>query len=177
MSRVKKPRGAAVLIDLMRVQFQQLQNIDQLRQTFTARLYFHFRIKGGALDEDLMRGAFDKGVIRAEYEINEDRWFFPCHFEGDPIMPGCLGLDGMWQLVGFYLGWMGAKGKGRAIGVGNLRFSGMVTPKVKLLEYEIDLKRVINRKIVMLTADGVLKADGEPIYKAEDLRVVVEGAA
>eukprot|EP00439_Symbiodinium_sp_Y106_P088209 s1_g745.t1 len=120
-------------------------------------------------------GANDKGLIRAEYEITEDRWFFPCHFEGDPIMPGCLGLDGMWQLVGFYLGWMGAQGKGRAIGVGSVRFSGMVTPEIKKIEYEIDLKRVINRKIVMLTADGILKADGEPIYKAEDLRVVVEG--
>ncbi len=120
-------------------------------------------------------GANDKGLIRAEYEITADRWFFPCHFEGDPIMPGCLGLDGMWQLVGFYLGWMGAQGKGRAIGVGSVRFSGMVTPEIKKIEYEIDLKRVINRKIVMLTADGILKADGEPIYKAEDLRVVVEG--
>ena len=122
-------------------------------------------------------GKHDKGEIIAELDITPDLWFFDCHFENDPVMPGCLGLDAMWQLVGFYLGWMGAKGKGRAIGVGNLRFSGMVTPKVKLIEYEIDLKRVINRKIVMLTADGILKADGEPIYKAEDLRVVVEGAA
>ncbi|HSH28094.1 MAG TPA: 3-hydroxyacyl-[acyl-carrier-protein] dehydratase FabA, partial [Wenzhouxiangella sp.] len=121
-------------------------------------------------------GAYGKGQIVAQYDINDDRWFFPCHFEGDPIMPGCLGLDGMWQLVGFFLGWMGAKGKGRAIGVGSVKFSGMVTPKTKVLEYVIDLKRVINRKIVLLQADGILKADGEPIYKAEDLRVVVAGA-
>ncbi|WP_420560387.1 3-hydroxyacyl-[acyl-carrier-protein] dehydratase FabA [Tepidicaulis sp.] len=120
-------------------------------------------------------GEYGKGQIVAQYEINEDRWFFPCHFEGDPIMPGCLGLDGMWQLVGFFLGWMGAKGKGRAIGVGSVKFSGMVTPKTKVLEYVIDLKRVINRKLVLLQADGILKADGEPIYKAEDLRVVVAG--
>lgn len=122
-------------------------------------------------------GAHDKGQIVAQYDINPERWFFPCHFEGDPIMPGCLGLDGMWQLVGFYLGWMGAKGKGRAIGVGSVKFSGMITPKTKLLEYVIDLKRIINRKIVLLQADGTLKADGEPVYRAEDLRVVVEGAA
>lgn len=121
-------------------------------------------------------GAYGKGQIVAQYDITDDRWFFPCHFEGDPIMPGCLGLDGMWQLVGFFLGWMGAKGKGRAIGVGSVKFSGMVTPKTKVIEYVIDLKRVINRKIVLLQADGVLKADGEPIYKAEDLRVVVAGA-
>jgi len=121
-------------------------------------------------------GAHGKGQIVAQYDITDDRWFFPCHFEGDPIMPGCLGLDGMWQLVGFFLGWMGAKGKGRAIGVGSVKFSGMVTPKTKVIEYVIDLKRVINRKIVLLQADGVLKADGEPIYKAEDLRVVVAGA-
>jgi 3-hydroxyacyl-[acyl-carrier protein] dehydratase/trans-2-decenoyl-[acyl-carrier protein] isomerase len=122
-------------------------------------------------------GAYDKGQIVAQYDINAERWFFPCHFEGDPIMPGCLGLDGMWQLVGFYLGWMGAKGKGRAVGVGNVKFSGMVTPETKVLEYVIDLKRVINRKIVLINADGILKADGKEIYKAEGLRVVVEGAS
>lgn len=122
-------------------------------------------------------GAYDKGQIVAQYDINAERWFFPCHFEGDPIMPGCLGLDGMWQLVGFYLGWMGAKGKGRAVGVGSVRFSGMVTPATKVLEYVIDLKRVVNRKIVLINADGILKADGEEIYKAEGLRVVVEGAS
>jgi len=121
-------------------------------------------------------GAYDKGQIVAQYDINADRWFFPCHFEGDPIMPGCLGLDGMWQLVGFYLGWMGAKGKGRAVGVGNVKFSGMVTPETKMLEYVIDLKRVINRKIVLINADGIIKADGKEIYHAEGLRVVVEGA-
>ena len=116
-------------------------------------------------------GEQGKGYIEAELDINPDLWFFACHFVGDPVMPGCLGLDAMWQLVGFFLGWSGAPGKGRALGVGEAKFTGQVTPKVKKLVYKIDLKRVIIRKLVMGIADGVLLADGKPIYEAKDLRV------
>ncbi|WP_312166922.1 3-hydroxyacyl-[acyl-carrier-protein] dehydratase FabA [Phenylobacterium sp.] len=116
-------------------------------------------------------GAHGKGYLEAELDINPDLWFFQCHFIGDPVMPGCLGLDAMWQLVGFFLGWSGAPGKGRALGVGEVKFTGQVTPKVKKLVYKIDLKRVIIRKLVMGIGDGVLEADGKPIYEAKDLRV------
>ena len=116
-------------------------------------------------------GAHGKGYIEAELDVNPDLWFFKCHFIGDPVMPGCLGLDAMWQLVGFFLGWSGAPGKGRALGVGEVKFTGQVTPKVKKLVYKIDLKRVIIRKLVMGIGDGVLEADGKVIYEAKDLRV------
>jgi 3-hydroxyacyl-[acyl-carrier protein] dehydratase/trans-2-decenoyl-[acyl-carrier protein] isomerase len=116
-------------------------------------------------------GAYGKGFVRAELDIRQDHWFFACHFLGDPVMPGCLGLDAMWQLVGFYLGWIGAPGKGRALGVGEVKFAGQVTPKVQKVVYKIDLKKVINRKLVMGVADGVLEADGQPIYSATDLKV------
>ena len=116
-------------------------------------------------------GANNKGLIRAELDITEDLWFFACHFQGDPVMPGCLGLDALWQLVGFYLGWLGAPGKGRALGVGEVKFTGMVVPTVKKVEYVIDLKRVILRRLNMAIADGVMKADGEVIYSANDLKV------
>jgi len=116
-------------------------------------------------------GAYGKGFMRAELDIHPDQWFFLCHFFGDPVMPGCLGLDAMWQLVGFFLGWSGAPGKGRALGVGEVKFSGQVTPDVKKVVYKIDMKRVIIRKLVMGVADGVLEADGRPIYTAKDLRV------
>ena len=116
-------------------------------------------------------GAFEKGHIEAELDIHPDLWFFACHFLGDPVMPGCLGLDAMWQLVGFFLGWTGAPGKGRALGVGEVKFTGQVTPDIKRVVYRIDLKRVILRKLVMGVADGVLEADGKPIYTASDLRV------
>src|SRR5512138_885938 len=116
-------------------------------------------------------GAHGKGCIEAELDIRDDLWFFACHFVGDPVMPGCLGLDAMWQLVGFFLGWSGAVGRGRALGVGEVRFTGQVTPKVSKLVYKIDLKRVIMRKLVMGVGDGVLLADGKPIYEANDLRV------
>ncbi len=116
-------------------------------------------------------GAHDKGEIRAELDVNPDLWFFACHFQGDPVMPGCLGLDAMWQLVGFYLGWLGAPGKGRALGVGEVKFTGMVEPTVKKVEYVIDFKRVILRRLKMAIADGVMKADGETIYSASDLKV------
>jgi 3-hydroxyacyl-[acyl-carrier protein] dehydratase/trans-2-decenoyl-[acyl-carrier protein] isomerase len=116
-------------------------------------------------------GLFGNGHVEAELDIDPSLWFFQCHFIGDPVMPGCLGLDAMWQLVGFFLGWSGAPGRGRALGVGEVKFSGQVTPNVKNLVYKIDLKRVIIRKLVMGVADGVLIADGKPIYEAKDLRV------
>ncbi|MFQ5470707.1 MAG: 3-hydroxyacyl-[acyl-carrier-protein] dehydratase FabA [Gammaproteobacteria bacterium] len=116
-------------------------------------------------------GAHGKGEIIAELDIKPDLWFFECHFEGDPVMPGCLGLDAMWQLIGFYLGWLGGPGHGRALGSGEVKFSGQVTPDVSLVKYRIDLKRVIMRKLVMGIADAVLEADGREIYNAKDLRV------
>ena len=116
-------------------------------------------------------GAHDKGQVIAELDIHPDLWFFGCHFINDPVMPGCLGLDAMWQLVGYFLGWSGAPGKGRALGVGEVRFTGQVTPKVKKVIYRIDLKRVIMRRLVLGIGDGVMEADGKVIYEATDLRV------
>ncbi len=116
-------------------------------------------------------GAHGKGEVRAELDVKPDLWFFPCHFPGDPVMPGCLGLDALWQLLGFFLGWMGAPGRGRALGVGEVKFSGMVLPTVSKVEYVVNLKRVILRKLNLGIADGLLKADGQPIYEATDLRV------
>jgi 3-hydroxyacyl-[acyl-carrier protein] dehydratase / trans-2-decenoyl-[acyl-carrier protein] isomerase len=118
-------------------------------------------------------GANDKGQIVAEFDIKPDHWFFKCHFESDPIMPGCLGLDAMWQMVGFFLGWMGGKGRGRAAGVGEVKFSDMVLPDARLVTYVIDLKRVITRKLVLGVADGVMKIDGRLAYEAKDLRVLL----
>jgi 3-hydroxyacyl-[acyl-carrier protein] dehydratase/trans-2-decenoyl-[acyl-carrier protein] isomerase len=116
-------------------------------------------------------GAHGKGHIIAEYEITPERWFFECHFKGDPVMPGCLGLDAMWQLVGFFMCWAGSPGRGRALGVGEVEFRGQITPKTKLVTYEIDMKRVIQRKLHMGVGDGIVKADGTPIYSAKDLKV------
>jgi 3-hydroxyacyl-[acyl-carrier protein] dehydratase / trans-2-decenoyl-[acyl-carrier protein] isomerase len=116
-------------------------------------------------------GAFGKGQMIAELDIRPDLWFFDCHFPTDPVMPGCLGLDAMWQLVGFFLGWMGGKGRGRALGAGEVKFTGQVTPKNKLVTYRIDMKRVIIRKLVMGIGDGVMEVDGRVIYEAKDLRV------
>lgn len=116
-------------------------------------------------------GAYDKGEIIAELDITKDLWFFDCHFRGDPVMPGCLGLDAMWQLVGFFLGWSGSPGRGRALGVGELKFTGQVTNDVKLVTYRIDMKRIIRRSLTLGIADAVMEADGEVIYKAKDLRV------
>ena len=107
----------------------------------------------------------------AELDVKPDLWFFPCHFIGNEIMPGCLGLDAMWQLTGFYLGWLGEPGKGRAISTGEVKFTGMVTPKTKLVEYEIDFKRVMRGRLVLGIADGLVKADGETVFQAKDLRV------
>ncbi|HKJ62416.1 MAG TPA: 3-hydroxyacyl-[acyl-carrier-protein] dehydratase FabA [Hyphomicrobiales bacterium] len=122
-------------------------------------------------------GEHDKGQIVAELEVKPDLWFFLCHFKGDPVMPGCLGLDALWQLLGFFLGWTGGEGRGRALGVGEVKFSGMVTPAVGKIEYIINLKRIIRRKLTLGIADGVMKADGEVIYQAKDLRVGLFDAA
>ena len=116
-------------------------------------------------------GEYGKGQIVAELDINPDLWFFPPHFPGDPVMPGCLGLDALWQMLGFFMGWLGAPGKGRALGVGEVKFTGMVVPTVKKVEYVVNLKRVILRKLNLGIADGLLKADGETIYTVADLRV------
>ena len=116
-------------------------------------------------------GNYNKGEIIAELDINPDLWFFGCHFEGDPVMPGCLGLDAMWQLVGFHLGWLGGLGKGRALGAGEVKFTGQVTPENKIVTYHISLKRVIMRKLIMGIADASLMADGTEIYTAANLRV------
>ena len=118
-------------------------------------------------------GTKNKGIIEAEMEITPDLWFFECHFINDPVMPGCLGLDAMWQLLGFYLGWLGEKGKGRAISVGNVKFTNMVLPSTKKLQYTINLKRVLTGKLILGIADGQLDADGKTIYEASDLRVAL----
>jgi 3-hydroxyacyl-[acyl-carrier protein] dehydratase/trans-2-decenoyl-[acyl-carrier protein] isomerase len=116
-------------------------------------------------------GEFGKGEIIAELDINPDLWFFGCHFEEDPVMPGCLGLDAMWQIVGFYLGWRGNKGRGRALGSGEVKFFGQVLPTAKKVTYHVQLKRVIERKLVMGIADASMSVDGREIYTAKDLRV------
>ena len=116
-------------------------------------------------------GPHGKGQVVAEMTVNPDLWFFSCHFKGDPVMPGCLGLDALWQMVGFYLGWTGSPGRGRALGVGEVKLTGMVLPTVKKIEYIVDLKRVIRRKLILGVGDGVLKADGKEIYSAVDLKV------
>ena len=117
-------------------------------------------------------GTFKKGSIKAELSIKENLWFFDCHFKGDPVMPGCLGLDAMWQLVGFYLGWLGNPGKGRALGVNAVKFTGEVLKNVKMATYEIDMKRIIIKEGTTVgLANGILKADGNKIYSAENLKV------
>lgn len=116
-------------------------------------------------------GAYDKGEMRAELDIQPDLWFFDCHFPGDPVMPGCLGLDAMWQLVGFYLAWIGNPGRGRALGVGEVKFTGQVLPTADRVTYQVDVKRVITRKLVLGIADGQVFVDGRLIYTAKDLRV------
>jgi 3-hydroxyacyl-[acyl-carrier protein] dehydratase/trans-2-decenoyl-[acyl-carrier protein] isomerase len=116
-------------------------------------------------------GEYGKGLIRAELAVKPDLWFFGCHFKGDPVMPGCLGLDAMWQLVGFFLGWLGGEGRGRALGLGELKFTGQVLPNVTKVVYNINIKRVMRSKLVLGIADGWLSTDGEIIYRAKDLKV------
>jgi 3-hydroxyacyl-[acyl-carrier protein] dehydratase/trans-2-decenoyl-[acyl-carrier protein] isomerase len=116
-------------------------------------------------------GAFGKGHIVAELDIKPDLWFFGCHFKGDPVMPGCLGLDAMWQLVGFFLVWKKNPGRGRALGVGEVKFAGQVLPTAKLVTYVVDIKRIVERKLVLAIADAKMLVDGREIYSATDLRV------
>ena len=116
-------------------------------------------------------GTFQKGLIVAELDIKPDLWFFDCHFQNDPVMPCCLGLDAMWQLLGFYIGWTGEPGRGRALGAGNVKFTGQVLPDASLVTYTIDIKKLILRKLVMGVADGTMAIDGKVIYTAKDLRV------
>jgi len=121
------------------------------------------------IDDD--GGAHGLGRVDAELDIHPDLWFFACHFRGDPVMPGCLGLDAMWQLVGFWLTWQRLPGRGRALGVGEVKFTGQVLPSARLVTYSVDIRRVIRRKLVMAIADASMSVDGREIYTAKDLRV------
>ena len=116
-------------------------------------------------------GNYDRGLIKAELDIKPELWFFACHFEEDPVMPGCLGLDAMWQLVGFFLAWSGGLGRGRALGGADVQFTGQVTPDKKLVSYTVDIKRIIARSLVMGIADATMDVDGERIYEGKSLRV------
>ena len=121
---------------------------------------------------DNKNGEFKKGIIKAELDIKDNLWFFNCHFQGDPVMPGCLGLDAMWQLVGFFLGWTGEPGKGRALGVNSVKFTGEVLKNVKMATYEINMKRILKKEGTTVgLANGILSADGKVIYRAENLKV------
>ena len=116
-------------------------------------------------------GKHGKGEVIAEFDLSPERWFFKCHFEGDPVMPGCLGLDALWQMVGFFLGWLGAPGRGRALGVGEVKLTGQVLPTAKRLVYHLNFKRVMRGKLVLGIADGSMSVDGQTVYEAKDLKV------
>jgi 3-hydroxyacyl-[acyl-carrier protein] dehydratase / trans-2-decenoyl-[acyl-carrier protein] isomerase len=116
-------------------------------------------------------GAAGLGKVVAEFDIRPDLWFFACHFKGDPVMPGCLGLDALWQMTGFYLGWLGEPGRGRALGVGEVKLTGMVTPLVKKVTYEVEITRLILRRLKMAVSNGIMKADGETVYQVTDMKV------
>ena len=116
-------------------------------------------------------GEFGKGLIEAELDIHPDLWFFPCHFQGDPVMPGCLGMDALWQLVGFFLGWSGGLGRGRALSVGEVKFIGQILPENKCLQFRLDMRRVIMRRLVMGIADGKVLCDSEIVFEANEIRV------
>ncbi len=116
-------------------------------------------------------GEHNKGRIVGELDINPGLWFFQCHFPGDPVMPGCLGLDAMWQMIGYWIGWSGSPGKGRALGVGEVKFRGEITPDIKLVRYEVDMSRIRRGRLALGIADGVIYADDQPIYWASDMRV------
>lgn len=116
-------------------------------------------------------GAAGLGKVVAEFDIRPDLWFFSCHFKGDPVMPGCLGLDALWQMTGFYLGWLGEPGRGRALGVGEVKLTGMVTPLIKKVTYEVEITRLILRRLKMAVSNGIMKADGETVYQVTDMKV------
>ena len=116
-------------------------------------------------------GATGLGKVVAEFDIRQDLWFFPCHFKGDPVMPGCLGLDALWQMTGFFLGWLGEPGRGRALGVGEVKLTGMVTPLVKKVTYEVEITRLVLRRLKMAVSNGIMKADGETVYQVTDMKV------
>ncbi len=122
-------------------------------------------------------GAYGKGTVVAELDVRPDLWFFECHFESDPVMPGCLGLDALWQLVGFHLGWLGHPGRGRALGVGEVKLTDQVLPEVKRVTYTVDVRRVMASKLILGIADGTVAADGKPIYAVKDMKVGLFGAA
>jgi 3-hydroxyacyl-[acyl-carrier protein] dehydratase/trans-2-decenoyl-[acyl-carrier protein] isomerase len=122
-------------------------------------------------------GAHQKGWVKAEFDVRPELWFFGCHFKGDPVMPGCLGLDALWQLCGFFLGWLGLPGRGRALGVGEVKFGGQILPSVTKVVYGVDIKRIFKGKLILGIADGWLEADGERIYHVKDMRVALFGPA